>query len=176
MFKTLSYGALLLGPLTYVIVKYTETLNMISYCGIIMCLVMGVLGTSRGMSSISNYVSGICIETPRVGTKSLLGTAICEAGLIGTILHCIILFNKMRVMEPNYSNNWLVMCSGVIVGAAYLISNTAVGIICGAIGMVDAKNERMFFKVVIFEFLPASVGIIGLVAGIVLISKVPSQL
>jgi V-type H+-transporting ATPase 21kDa proteolipid subunit len=165
MLKLSFYSSLVIIPTLTLILNYTSSYICIGYTGIVMCLILGVLGTSRGMSSISRYVSGVCISTPRVSNKSLLGTVICEAGLICTILQCILLFIKIMTMRDTLMNNYLILCSGIMVGSGFYFSSTAVGIICGVISLVDAKNQEIFFKLVVLEFMPASVGLLGFVLG-----------
>lgn len=136
-----------------------------------MCLILGILGTVRGMSSIAKYVSGVCISTPRVSNKSIFGTVICEAGLIITILHCIGMSVTMNVMKNTIINNYMLLCSGMIVGSGFYFSSTAVGVICGVISLADAKNAELFFKLVVLEFIPASVGLLGFILGNIINEK-----
>lgn len=172
MLKIFLYSSLFIIPIITIVLKYKDSYSIIGYSGIVMCLILGVQGTIRGMSSISRYVSGVCISTPRVSSKSLLGTVICEAGLICTILQCILLFTKIGTMKDTLMNNYLVACSGILVGSAFYFSSTAVGIICGVISLVDAKDQEVFFKLVILEFMPASIGFLAFVLGFTLSNQV----
>ena len=40
--------------------------------------------------------------------------------------------------------------------------------------MIDAKNSLLFYKIVVLEIIPASIGLIGFIIGIILNSKAPS--
>ncbi|WUR03368.1 V-type proton ATPase 21 kDa proteolipid subunit [Vairimorpha necatrix] len=171
MLKVLFYISLIVIPSLTLILKNTTSFLSIGYLGVVMCLILGILGTVRGMSSIAKYVSGVCISTPRVSNKSIFGTVICEAGLILSILHCIIMCVTLNNMKDTLINNYLILCSGMIVGTGFYFSSTAVGIICGVISLADAKNAEIFFKLVVLEFIPASVGLLGFILGIILTTK-----
>lgn len=151
---------------------YTLPANHLGYVGIILCFLLSALGTSTGVWTIANHVSGTSIKVPRVGTKSILGTVVCEANFLSGIIQCILSFNYIRSFEAiTAKDSYLFFCSNIFVGMCSYFSSVSTGMICAVISMVDGKDPNVFFKVVILEIIPASVGLIGFILGIVMNSK-----
>ena len=67
--------------------------------------------------------------------------------------------------------HYLYFCSGLFVGLCNYFSSVTTGIICGIISMIDARDPTLFYKLVILEIIPASIGLVGFIIGIVLNSK-----
>jgi len=146
----------------------------LGYAGIVYCFLLSAWGASQGIWTIANYVSGTSIKHPRVGTKSILGTVVCEANFLSGIIFSVLNLNTLRG-NPSLSpaGHYILFCSSVFVGLCSLFSSAATGLICAVISMMDGKDEMLFFKVVILEVIPASVGLIGFILGIVMASKIP---
>jgi V-type H+-transporting ATPase proteolipid subunit len=144
----------------------------LGYIGIIYCFLLASLGTAQGIWTISNYVSGTSIKHPRVGTKSILGTVVCEANFLSGIILCVLNFNLLK-SSPNLSigSHYILFSSSVFVGLCSYFSSVATGVICAVISLMDGKDDQLFFKVVVLEIIPASVGLIGFILGIVMSSK-----
>lgn len=145
--------------------------SILGYWGIILCFVLCGVGTGKGMSSISKYVSGASIKVPRCATKSILGTVVCEANLLCGIIECISIHAKIRNQPYSAPCHYIFFASGLLVGACSYFSSISTGIVCGLITMMDAKDPSLFFKLVILEIIPASIGIIGFVIGMFMIEK-----
>lgn len=145
----------------------------LGYFGIIYCFLLSAIGASQGIWTISNYVSGTSIKYPRVGTKAILGTVICEANFLSGIISCVLNFNTLNLGPPLTDGGYYVIfSSSVFVGLCSFFSSIATGLICAVISMMDGKDEQLFFKVVVLEVIPASVGLIGFILGIVMSSKI----
>ncbi|ELA41077.1 uncharacterized protein VICG_01870 [Vittaforma corneae ATCC 50505] len=166
--KWIILSALLISLLTLLFIPPKN----LGYAGIVYCFLLSSLGASQGIWTISNYVAGTSIKYPRVGTKSILGTVVCEANFLSGIILCVLNFNTLRYTS-NLSNasHYILFCSSLFVGLCSFFSSIATGLICAVISMMDAKDELLFFKVVILEVIPASVGLIGFILGIVMSSK-----
>lgn len=147
--------------------------NVLGYIGIFLCFALSALGTAKGILSIATYVSGASIKAPRIGTKSILGTVVCEANFLTGIITCVMLNNTMGTNLPARAH-YIYFCSGLFVGLCNYFSSVATGMLCAVISMMDAKDPTIFYKIVVLEIIPASVGLIGFIMGIVLNSKAPS--
>lgn len=146
--------------------------KFLGYVGIVLCFILSSLGTAKGLWSISNYVSGTSIKSPRIGSKSILGTVVCEANFLSGIILCVLNFNLIRTAKLlSNGSNYMLYCSSVFVGICSYYSSIATGLICAVISMMDGKDEQLFFKVVVLEIMPASIGLIGFILGIVMSSK-----
>ncbi|ORD94435.1 hypothetical protein ECANGB1_2792 [Enterospora canceri] len=147
--------------------------NVMGYVGIFLCFLLSALGTARGILSIATYVSGASIKAPRIGTKSILGTVVCEANFLTGIITCVMLNNTMSHKLPDKAH-YIYFCSGLFVGICNYFSSVATGLLCAVISMMDARDPSLFYKIVVLEIIPASVGLVGFIMGIVLNSKAPS--
>ncbi|KAI5148384.1 V-type H+-transporting ATPase 21kDa proteolipid subunit [Enteropsectra breve] len=147
--------------------------NILGRIGMFLCFILSAMGTAEGISAIAKYVSGASIKTPSVGTKAILGTVVCEANFLTGIITCVMLDSSIKKSTSN-SANYIYFASGLFVGLCNYYSSLATGIICGIISMVDAKDPTVFFKIVILEIIPASVGLVGFIMGIVFNSKTAS--
>lgn len=145
---------------------------IIGYSGILLALTLGMVGTAKGMISIASYVSGASLVTPRVATKAIFGIVICEAGMICTVLHVVQSAIKVISMKQTYLNNLLMVTSCIIVGSSIYFSCVSVGIICGVITIMDAKDPHIFFKIIVMEVIPAGIGVLGFVCGVIFSSKI----
>ncbi|KAL6120942.1 VHA-c''1 [Nucleospora cyclopteri] len=148
-------------------------INVLGYIGIFLCFSLSALGTAKGILSIANYVSGASIKSPHVGTKSILGTVVCEANFLTGIITCVMLNNTMKLDLPAKAH-YIYFCSGLFVGLCNYFSSVATGLICAVISMMDAKDPSIFYKIVVLEIIPASVGLVGFIMGIVMNSKAPA--
>ncbi|ORD98102.1 VATO2 [Hepatospora eriocheir] len=150
--------------------------NLLAYIGMFLCFTLSALGTARGILSISKYVSGASILAPHVGTKSILGTVVCEANFLTGIITCVMINNTLNLnidKELSDKAHYIYFSSGLFVGICNYYSSEATGLICAVISMMDAKDPSLFYKIVILEIIPASIGLIGFIMGIVLNSKAP---
>jgi V-type H+-transporting ATPase proteolipid subunit len=138
--------------------------------GIVLCIALSSVGTSRGYQAISRYMTGASIRTPRVGTRSILGIVICEANFFFCLVMSNLLLTKMQNIKT-YGGQFVLLASGIVVGACSYCSSVSSGIICAAITMMDAKDSTLFYKLVFLEIIPAGIGILGLVLGLVLLEK-----
>lgn len=146
--------------------------DILGYAGITYCFVLCSIGTAKGIWNISNYVSGASIKTPRVGTKAILGTVVCEANFLSGIILCVLMYNTMkRAEDVTALMHYFYFCSGIFVGMCSYYSSVATGLICASISLMDSKDPSLFYKVVALEIIPASVGLIGFILGIVMNSK-----
>ncbi|OQS55004.1 VHA-c''1 [Ecytonucleospora hepatopenaei] len=164
---------LLFTVLFTIITLIYSPVNVLGYIGIFLCFLLSALGTAKGILSIANYVSGASIKSPRIGTKSILGTVVCEANFLTGIITCVMLNNTMHQKLPDKAH-YIYFCSGLFVGMCNYFSSVATGLLCAVISMMDAKDPSLFYKIVVLEIIPASVGLIGFIMGIVLNSKAPS--
>ena len=147
--------------------------NVLGYICIFICFALSSLGTGKGILYIANYVSGASIKSPRIGTKSILGTVVCEANFLTGIITCVMLNNTMHQKLPDKAH-YIYFCSGLFVGMCNYFSSVATGLLCAVISMMDARDPTLFYKIVVLEIIPASIGLIGFIMGIVLNSKAPS--
>lgn len=144
--------------------------NILGYLGMFICFFLSAVGTAKGILNISRYVSGAAIRVPSVATKSIIGTVVCEANFLTGIITCVMLnssINSSTIPKAHY----LYFSSGLFVGICNYFSSVTTGLICGVITMINAKDLNIFFKIVILEIIPASVGLLGFILGIVLNSK-----
>lgn len=144
--------------------------NILGYLGMVNCFVLSAMGTANGILIISKYVSGASIKAPHVGTKSILGTVVCEANFLTGIITCVMLSNSIKGNTVDKAH-YIYFASGLFVGICNYFSSVATGLICAIISVMDAKDPSLFFKIVILEIIPASVGLLGFIMGIVLNSK-----
>jgi V-type H+-transporting ATPase 21kDa proteolipid subunit len=138
------------------------------YIGIVMCFSLCAWGSSKGILTISRYVSGTAIRTPRVTAKSILGTVICEANFMLGLIHCISMYFGIKKGASELTHCYM-LSSGLIVGTCSYCSSIATGMVCGVITLMDAKDQTLFYKLVVLEIIPASIGVIGFVLGIFII-------
>lgn len=155
------------------IILIYSPINVLGYVGIFLCFTLSALGTANGILNIANYVSGASIKSPRIGTKSILGTVVCEANFLTGIITCVMLNNTMNQNLTDKAH-YIYFCSGLFVGICNYFSSVATGMLCAVISMMDAKDPTLFYKIVVLEIIPASVGLVGFIMGIVLNSKAPS--
>lgn len=145
----------------------------LGYLGIVLCFLLSASGAAGGIWTISNYVSGTSIKAPRVGTKAIIGTVVCEANFLSGIISCILSYNSLRSnADFNNKSYFIFLCSNLIVGICSYFSSISTGMICAVISLMDGKDPTVFFKIVVLEIIPASVGLIGFILGIVMNSKV----
>lgn len=144
--------------------------NVLGYLGMFACFILSAMGTAEGILSISRYVSGASIKAPSVGTKSILGTVVCEANFLTGIITCVMLNSSIGESTGSRAH-YTYFSSGLFVGLCNYYSSVATGHICAVISMMDARDPALFFKIVILEIIPASVGLLGFIMGIVLNSK-----
>lgn len=141
--------------------------------GMVACFVFSALGTAEGIYSIAKFVSGTAIRAPRTGTKAVLGTVVCEANFLTGIIMCVMLMGAAQTGAPALPKaNYLYFSSGIMVGLCNYYSSVATGLVCSVVTMADAKDARLFFKLVVLEIIPASIGLLGFIIGIVLNSRV----
>ncbi|KMV65915.1 putative ATPase [Encephalitozoon cuniculi EcunIII-L] len=138
--------------------------------GIVMCIALSSFGTSKGYQAIGRYMIGSSIKAPRVGTRALLGIVICEANFFFCLVMSNLLLTKMDNVK-SYGGQCILFSAGFIAGVCSYCSSLASGIICAAITMMDAKDPTLFYKLVFLEVIPAGIGILGLVLGLVLSDK-----
>lgn len=140
------------------------------YAGIIYCFLLSAIGTAIGVSTIAKHVSGTSIKHPRVGTKSILGTVVCEANFLSGIISCVLALNSANSVKT-VQGQYILFCSSAFVGICSLYSSIATGTICAVVSLMDGRDEKLFFRLVVLEVIPASVGLIGFILGIVMNSK-----
>lgn len=148
-------------------------INLLGYAGMILCFILSSIGTAEGIYLISKFVSGASIQSPEIGTKSVLGTVVCEANFLTGIIMCVMLNNSLSI-NTNSTSHYLYFSSGLFVGLCNYYSSIATGTVCAVLSMADAKDPTIFFKLVVLEVIPASVGLIGFIIGIVLNAKIGS--
>ena len=164
---------LILTIIVSILILMFSPINILGYVGIFLCFSLSALGTAQGIFTIATYVSGSSIKAPNVGTKSILGTIVCEANFLTGIITCVMLNNTMVNTLP-IKAHYIYFCSGLFVGICNYFSSVATGLLCGIISMIYAKNSLLFYKIVVLEIIPASIGLIGFIIGIILNSKAPS--
>lgn len=145
----------------------------LTYVGIVYCFLLSSLGASLGIQTIAKHVSGTSIIYPHIGTKSILGTVVCEANFLTGIISCILCFNNVRNASLLSARvHYIYFCSSVFVGICSFVSSLSTGMICAVVSLMDGKDELLFFKIVVLEVMPASVGLVGFILGIIMNSKV----
>lgn len=144
--------------------------DILGYAGLVYCFLLCSLGTASGIWNIASYVSGTSIRAPGVGTKAILGTVVCEANFLSGIITCVLAYNTLKKEVP-VPVHYFYFASSLFVGMCSYFSSVSTGLICAVISMVDGKDPNIFYKVVALEVIPASVGLIGFILGIVLNSK-----
>lgn len=161
---------LAIGTLASILLIKSQYLG---YIGIVTCFLLSASGAARGIWTISNYVSGTSIKAPRVGTKAIIGTVVCEANFLSGIISCILTYNILRGdLEFGNKSHFIFLCSNLLVGICSYFSSVSTGMICAVISLIDGKDSSLFFKIVVLEIIPASVGLIGFILGIVMSSKI----
>lgn len=171
MWKIIFFSLLAYSPLHHLNYNVLKSdVPFLGYLGIVLCIALSSVGTARGYQAIGKYMMGASIRTPRVGTRSLLGIVICEANFFFCLVISNILLMKMDSVK-SYGGHSVLFASGLIVGTCSYCSSVASGIICAAITMMDAKDPTLFYKLVFLEVIPAGIGILGLVLGLVLSEK-----
>lgn len=171
MWKLIIFCMLAYFPIHYMAYSILNTdTPVLAHFGIIMCVALSSLGTARGYQAIGKYMIGSAVRTPRVGTRSILGIVICEANFFFCLVLSNLLLVKMKKTD-SFGGQFILCASGFIVGTCSYCSSVASGIICAAITMMDAKDPSLFYKLVFLEVMPAGIGILGLVLGLVLSEK-----
>lgn len=148
---------------------------ILGYLGLIFCFLLSSLGAAKGIWSISSCVSGTSIKSPNVGLKSILGTVVCEANFLSGIITCVMAYGSLS-KTSEVPAHILYFCSSLFVGMCSYYSSVSTGLICAVISMMDGKDPSIFYKVVVLEVIPASVGLIGFILGIVMNSKADALL
>jgi len=159
--------------ISFLFLSLFSPLNSLGYFGMVLCFILSALGTAQGILLISQYVSGASIKSPQIGTKSVLGTVVCEANFLTGIITCVMLSHNITLsLSPKV--HYVYFSSGLFVGLCNYYSSITVGKLCGVISLMDARDPSLFFKIVVLEVIPASIGLIGFILGIVMNSKVHS--
>lgn len=157
LYKTIPFSIFLQNPYFFV------------YSGAFCSIILNVLGTSSGMLSISNTCAGTAILFPKISSKSLIGIIICETNLLcGIIMAYLIIQSNTSI--PLQSGH-LLFSSGLLTGACGYASSMATGLICAAVNVMDAKHPGLFPKLVFFEFVAGSIGVLGLAIGFLVKEK-----
>lgn len=145
-----------------------------AYIGSFLCFILNTIGTTRGMLSISRTCAGSSIFNPKIGSKSLVGVIICEGNLLCGIVISYFIFNTVQKYQdsPNIKQiSHILLGAGAVTGAVGLASSIATGIICAAVCVMDAKEPQIFSRLVFFEFLAGSLGVMGIGLGFLLKEK-----
>ncbi|KAM0687885.1 V-type proton ATPase 21 kDa proteolipid subunit [Conglomerata obtusa] len=139
-----------------------------------LCFTLAALGTTRGLSTISSAVSGGSILTPRIGSKSMIGTVFCEANFLYAIITDIMLYAQFPKPDDPFllEKGSIIFACGFVVGICCYFSSVSTGIVCGAISVMDAKDQTLFPKLVAMELISSSIGLMGLVIGFVMREKI----
>ncbi|KAM0674003.1 V-type proton ATPase subunit c'' [Gurleya vavrai] len=179
MYKTSIY-AILAGLLLYkffniypLSLLFYKFLPFIPYFGIILCFVLSAFGTIKGISAISSSVSGGSILTPRIGTKSTIGILLCEANFIYGMITLMMLQSFLPAKDDNFAleKSCIIFASAFAVGICSYYSSISIGVVASAIAVMDAKDPKLFIKLVSFEIICSSLGLLGLVIGFVVREK-----
>lgn len=182
----------------YLIVKndipgYTESFFRYSkYFGMIICFGMSTLGLAKGIGCISKAFAGTSILSPFISGKAFVGCIICESNMLyGFVMTILIYFATMGTPEnsdmagksasisslggtevsDDLLRDQIVLAAGIIVGMCSYFSSIAVGMICAALCIIDAKDRSVFLKMFLLEIFATSIGVLGLVSGINLLNK-----
>lgn len=159
---------LLIGFISYLILSFfpfgmfLSHPPVFSYVGAVICIAFNILGTSKGMLSISNTDAGISLYFPKVPKKSLIGIIICETNLL-----CGLVMSYWLINTPakNLQAAHCLLTAGIITGTVGYASSLSTGLICAAVNITDVKEPGLFSKMVFFEFLAGSFGVLGLALG-----------
>lgn len=162
--------------LCYTVIPFETILDspFFAYLGSFLCFILNTIGTTKGMLSISRTCAGSSIFNPKIGSRSLVGVIICEGNLLCGIVISYFIFSAI---PKNKSSNiekisYILFGAGTITGAVGFASSLATGIICAAICVIDAKNPKIFSKLVFFEFLAGSLGVMGIVISFIMKEKI----
>ena len=68
----------------------------------------------------------------------------------------------------------LLFAAGAVTGFIGYASSMATGLVCAAVNIMDAKEPQMFAKMVFFEFVAGSIGILGMAMGFLIKEKARS--
>ncbi|TBU06337.1 hypothetical protein CWI38_0144p0060 [Hamiltosporidium tvaerminnensis] len=149
----------------------------LGYLGVIICFSLNALGTAKGMRSIGKSVSGASILMPRVGAKSIIGTVICEANFIFSLIQTkslMDILNKCKSVSDEKVTSivhHIILCAGCIVGISGYASSIATGMNCAAICIMDAKDPTLFANLVAIELISGGIGVLGFVLGFIMKEK-----
>lgn len=132
------------------------------YSGAIICIIGNIIGTSRGMLAISNTCAGMSVLFPKASSKSIIGIVICETNLLcGIIMAYLIIQGPDVTLQASHC----LFAAGLVTGFVGYSSSIATGLICAAVNVTDAKESGLFPKLVFFEFVAGSIGVLGLAFG-----------
>ncbi|KRH93971.1 putative vacuolar ATP synthase, partial [Pseudoloma neurophilia] len=132
--------------------------SFFAYFGAILSIVFNIIGTSRGMLSISNTCAGVSVLFPRVSGKAIIGIILCETNLLcGMVLAYMLIQTDVKTVQAGHC----LFTSGLVMGTVGYASSLSTGLICAAVNVTDAKEESLFPKLVFFEFLAGSIGVLG---------------
>ncbi|KAG0438414.1 V-type proton ATPase subunit c''2 [Dictyocoela muelleri] len=162
------------------------------YLGMVICFGMSTLGLAKGIGCISKSFAGTSILSPFISGKAFVGCIICESNMLyGFVMTILIYFATKSapgsdtladeiVSSASFSGNsvgddllrdQIVLAAGIIVGMCSYFSSIAVGMICAALCVIDAKDRSVFLKMFLLEIFATSIGVLGLVSGINLLNK-----
>ncbi|ELA47816.1 hypothetical protein VCUG_00658 [Vavraia culicis subsp. floridensis] len=146
---------------------------LFAYLGSFLCFILNAIGTTKGMLAISRTCAGASIFNPKIGSKSLVGVIICEGNLLCGIVISYFIFNSIPHDSKNLKDvSYILFGAGTITGAVGFASSFATGIICAAICVMDAKDPKLFSKLVFYEFLAGSLGVMGIGIGFIMKEKI----
>lgn len=171
---------LIICYIAYSIIPWSSLLfnsHFYSYFGAILSILLNVIGTSRGMLSISSTCAGTSFFFPNITSKSIIGIIICETNLLCGIIMAYLIMNSVPKDTLDFlPSSHALFSAGLITGSAGYASSMATGLICAAVNITDAKDPKLFPKLVFFEFVAGSVGVLGLAIGFLMKEKSKSFL
>lgn len=175
MLKSLLFGLLSVGLTIYIENKIIG-IPLMGYVGVGILVLMASYGSAKGIISITKFVSGCAIKAPRVGTRSVFGFVVCEANFAFASIAAMMIGIQLRKHAENYVAHYILFSACVIIASCSYFSSVSVGIICGAITMMDAKDSSLFFKNLYMEILPAGICVMGFAMGMILKEKANGSL
>merc|ERR1711934_1125525 len=148
--------------------------------GIAFGLGFSVVGAAWGIWLTGSSLVGAAVKAPRIRSKNLISVIFCEATAIYGVIMAIILANKVKPpkdLNSQFADNWDfnefyyagygMFSSGLSVGLTNIASGVSVGIAGSSCAIGDAQDPSLFVKILIVEIFASSLGIFGIIVGII---------
>merc|ERR1711918_6763 len=168
--------------------------SFLAFFGTGFALGFSVLGAAWGIFLTGSSLVGAAIKVPRIKSKNLISVIFCEALAIYGVIIAIICATKIKSSDvigdmyetqhgvshwglkleagPNvYFGGYCFFWTGLTVGLANLFCGICVGVVGSACALSDAQDPRMFVKILIIEIFGSSLGLFGIIVGIIMSSN-----
>lgn len=151
--------------------------------GISSSVAISVAGAATGIYITGVSVMGGGVRVPSIKTKNLISIIFCEAVAIYGLITAVVMISYLDeipdVADMDYEDHarncysaYIMFGCGVSVGWVNFFCGVCVGLVGSATALADAAKSTLFVKILIINIFASVIGLFGLIAGIMLVSKV----